>query len=116
LNSRNLKSYEESLRKRQAELNNRFAAAQAYQPVRGEITKHKAEVKRMSEQFELINKQVAAFASAKPLVDKIVSQPLKIRLYYQVGDTQYDLVSPYVDQSEAKEAVEDVKANMPEGK
>ena len=93
---RNLKTIEQNMLAAQSNINRENAAAIEYEPVYGEKTKHKALVKDLAEKLELINGSVAAFQIAKPKISGVFGQELKYRIYYVIGDIQFDLVSPNI--------------------
>lgn len=91
---RNIKDLEKKLTNRQLQINQTNQAALQYAPPNGEKTKHKELLKNLSKELEMINGQVLAFQSSLPIAQAALKAEMKYRIYFSVGDVQFNLLIP----------------------
>ncbi len=84
----------ESVLGRQQDLQTRKFHADNYQPKQGEKTSHEKFKKDLSAQLDSAIQQVETFNSTAPLAEKLLNQPVRYRLYYEIDGIRIELVSP----------------------
>ena len=92
-NKRNVRDLKQNLAKLQNQINQANQAAINYDPPYGEKTKHKDRLKELSKRLDMVNAQVLAFGSALPTAERVLLQKIKYRVYFTIGDLQFDLLN-----------------------
>ncbi len=75
----------------QLDLQNKKLAADNYEPVYGEKTKHKDYIKELSKQLDLINLQVEGYKADAERVQKILDRPIHFRVMFKSDDVMIEL-------------------------
>jgi len=95
---KNIRDLEKNLSKMQLQINRTNEAAIKYDPPYGEKTKHKERLATLSKQLEMINAQALAFQTSLPVAQAALTTEMKYRVYFMVGDVQFNLLVPGSDQ------------------
>ncbi|MDG2470890.1 MAG: protein kinase [Pirellulaceae bacterium] len=96
-NSRNIRELKQNLGQMQRQINQANQVAIQYNAPHGEKTKHKDRLKELSKQLDMINAQVLAIETALPTAEQVLSQKLKYRVYFNIGDLQFDLMNSSIE-------------------